>query len=167
MKMGIETVSPAAVSQAAGSGQSTDSNQVSDLMRLEQDVRKMKNEFRTEAQKKGLSSNAIDIKIKEYDKLIAQIEQQIQQARQDAARKTVHPQQGRKTDARRQKENPTEYVAELKASYFALPSPSSMLSDITCALEPSASGSAPEEPAVTQEPAVSAEADNVQLDTLV
>lgn len=167
MKMGVESVSPAAVSQAAGSNQSTDSNQVSDLMRLEQDVRKMKNEYRTEAQKRGLSSNAIDIKIKEYDKLIAQIEQQIQQARQDAARKTVQTRHSRKTDPRRQPENPKEYVAELQASYLALPSPSTMLSDITCAPGPSASGSAPEEPAVTQEPAVSADVDNIQLDTLV
>lgn len=110
------------VASDPGAGQEN----VSELLRLEQDVRKMKTDYQDSAKKNGLSQSEIDLKIKQYDRLIAKIEQAIRQIKRSEARKAV----GKKTAVRegsgssQRRDQTALSIAALKASCRVLIQPS-------------------------------------------
>lgn len=125
--MSVEAVTSAGATQAAQeSGQGASNSDVQSLIRLEQDVRKMKSDLESKAKLQKVSSTEVQSKIKEYDKLIAQIEQQIQQVRQQESKKSVsQPKKAVKgvvATANRQ-DRTVLSVAALNASYQSLPLP--------------------------------------------
>lgn len=125
--MSIDAVSAAASSQAVQeSGQGSSNAEVQSLIRLEQNVQKMKSDLESKVKLDKVAPTEVQTKIKEYDKLIAQIEQQIQQMRQEASRKAVRQTKkaGRGADPAADRQDRTALsVAALNASYQSLPFP--------------------------------------------
>lgn len=113
--------------QPAASGQGTGQEQISDLMRLEQDVRKMKSNYRDSAKKDGFSQSEIDIKVKQYDRLIAKIEQEIRQIKQSEARRAAEKPATAGRGSSRRNDQTAMSIAALKASYRVLIQPSATL----------------------------------------
>lgn len=134
--MAVEGIAPALSSsaQSTGSGQSTGQERISELNRMEQDVRKMKSDYRSRAKSSGMTQSEIEIKIKEYDRLIAKIEQEIRQIKRSEAKKSsgqkkVSGSEHRTSGSRSvlHTDSTAVSVAALKASYRALVQPSAVL----------------------------------------
>jgi hypothetical protein len=145
--MSVEAVTSAGSTQAAqDSGQGASNSDVQSLIRLEQDVRKMKSDLESKVKLQKVPQTDVQSKIKEYDKLIAQIEQQIQQVRQQESKKSVsQPKKavkGAVTTANRQ-DRTVLSVAALNASYQSLPLPTAETLEVPAA------------PATTAEPSES------------
>lgn len=125
--MGVEAVTSLGSAQAAPeSGQGASNSDVQSLIRLEQDVRKMKSDLESKAKQEKVPPTEIQSKIKEYDKLIAQIEQQIQQVHQEESKRSVR--QPKKAvrgaiPAADRQDRTLLSVAALNVSYEALPLP--------------------------------------------
>jgi hypothetical protein len=130
--MSMQAISPVVSSQASGA-QASGNNDVSDLVQLEQNVRNTESSYRKNAKKNGLSESEIENRITEYDQLIAQIEQQIRQAKQSEKSKTV---QQHKTGAAAKVQNSELSVAALKDSYLTMPIPSMDASSVLAVLKP-------------------------------
>lgn len=135
--MGVEAVTSLGSAQAAPeSGQGASNSDVQSLIRLEQDVRKMKSDLESKAKQQKVSPTGIQSKIKEYDKLIAQIEQQIQQVRQQESKKSVR--QLKKAvkgvvPAADRQDRTVLSVAALNASYQSLPLPTAEAQEVPAA----------------------------------
>lgn len=113
--------------QPVASGQNAGKEQISELMRLEQDVRKMKSNYRDSAKKNGFSQSEINIKVKQYDRLIAKIEQQIRQIKQSEAKQGAEKPKTAGRGPSRRNDQTAMSIAALKASYRVLIQPSSTL----------------------------------------
>jgi hypothetical protein len=116
---------------AAGSGiqqscQDTEQDQISELVRLEQDVQKLKSDYKDQAKGNGISQIEINSKIRKYEKLISKIELEIRQLKKKMSSKPVEQEKGRKSDDiyRRGRDSAASAIAALKASYRMLFSPS-------------------------------------------
>lgn len=134
--MAVEGIAPALSSsaQSTGSGQSTGQERISELNRMEQDVRKMKSDYRSRAKSSGMTQSEIEIKIKEYDRLIAKIEQEIRQIKRSEAKKSSGQKKVSGSEHRTSgsgsvlhTDSTAVSVAALKASYRALVQPSAVL----------------------------------------
>lgn len=140
--MSVDAVTSLGSAQAAPeSGQGASNSDVQSLIRLEQDVRKMKSDLESKAKLQKVSSTEVQSKIKEYDKMIAQIEQQIQQVRQQESRKSVRQSKkavkGEVPAAGRQ-DRTLLSVAALNVSYQALPLPTAEAQTVSAAPAPAA-----------------------------
>ena len=116
--------------QPTASGQNAGQEHISELMRLEQDVRKMKSNYRDSAKKNGFSQSEVNIKVKQYDRLIAKIEQQIRQIKQNEAKQaTAKPKAAGRAEGNslRRNDQTAMSIAALKASYRVLIQPSATL----------------------------------------
>lgn len=138
--MSIDAVSAAASSQAAQeSGQGSSNADVQSLIRLEQNVQKMKSDLESKAKLDKVAPTEVQTKIKEYDKLIAQIEQQIQQMRREDSGKTVRQpkKSGRGAVPAADRQDRTAIsVAALNASYQSLPFPTADMEAVPAASAP-------------------------------
>lgn len=128
--MSVSAVSTAALPQTQGA-QAPGDSQVSKLMQLEQNVRNTELSFRKKARQKGLSEEEIENKIKKYNKLISEIEQQIREAKQQRVRRKEAAAERRTESAgetRRASGAASDYsglfVTALETSYLMLPIPS-------------------------------------------
>ncbi len=140
--MSVDAVTSLGSAQAApDSGQGASNSDVQSLIRLEQDVRKMKSDLESKAKLQKVPPTEIQSKIKEYDKLIAQIEQQIQQVRQEESKKSVRQSKkavkGEVPAADRQ-DRTLLSVAALNVSYQALPLPTADAQTVSAAPAPAA-----------------------------
>ena len=85
--MGIEhAASVVASSQTSFSGGQSaggQNTQISELQRLEQSIRKMKEEYRTSVQGTGVSGAGVQTKLREFDDLIAKVSDQIHRLQQE------------------------------------------------------------------------------------
>ncbi|MVB10943.1 hypothetical protein CAFE_16440 [Caprobacter fermentans] len=119
--MAVEGIAAAsAVSQTADSGQSTEQDRISELVRLEQDVQKLKTDYKDKANKNGMSQTEVTSKIRKYEKLIAKIEQEIRRIkRQESSRPAGLKKKDGKDGAKRS-DSTVLSMAALKASYRML-----------------------------------------------
>jgi hypothetical protein len=125
--MSVDAVTSLGSAQAAPeSGQGASNSDVQSLIRLEQDVQKMKSDLESKAKLQKVTQTGVQSKIKEYNKLIAQIEQQIQQVRQEenkkSGRQSKKAAKGTVPAADRQ-DRTVLSVAALNVSYQSLPLP--------------------------------------------
>lgn len=135
--MSIDAVSAAASSQTAQeSGQGSSNADVQSLIRLEQNVQKMKSDLESKVKLDKVAPTEVQTKIKEYDKLIAQIEQQIQQMRQEESRKVVRQPKRAAVPAADRQDRTMLSVAALNASYQSLPFPTTDADAVPAAAAP-------------------------------
>ncbi|MFU0831936.1 MAG: Hr1 domain-containing protein [Oscillospiraceae bacterium] len=126
--MEVEGIS-ASVSVVSGDISSgSTQNRISELVRLEQDVQKLKEKYKNKANTDGMSQIEINAKIRKYEKLIAKIEEEIRQLKKQQSSKQVefHKGQKNKNDVSKRRDNSMLSVAALKASYRMLPAAASL-----------------------------------------
>lgn len=79
------------IASAAASGQSipgvaqssgAQDSQIAELQRLADSIRKMENDFRITARVQGVSGSGVQTKLRQYDDLLAKVDQQIRQLQQ-------------------------------------------------------------------------------------
>lgn len=74
--MGVQNIAAAAAAVGTPAGTAS-GGQISELERLEQSVRKMANEYRLTARAQGVPGAGIQAKLREFDSLLAKIDDQI------------------------------------------------------------------------------------------
>lgn len=130
--MAIEgiTSSASAVSGDLSSGSAQD--RISELVRLEQDVQKLKEKYKDKANNGGMSQIEINAKIRKYEKLIAKIEEEIRQLKKQQSSKQdgLHKGQKKKDRVSERRDRSMLSVAALKASYRMLPAASLLTQNI-------------------------------------
>ncbi|MCI1966585.1 MAG: hypothetical protein LKJ17_10715 [Oscillospiraceae bacterium] len=128
--MAVESITAASSGGiASNSCQSEQQDQISELVRLEQDVQRLKSNYKDKAKTSGMSQREINSKIRKYEKLIAKIEQEIRQIKRKVSSQPVETskekQKGKGAAARR--DSTVLSMAALKGSYRRLvPAPSSV-----------------------------------------
>lgn len=122
--MAVENISAAASSGGLVSdfGQNSEQDRISDLVRLEQDVQKLKSDYKDKAKNSGMSQIDINSKIRKYEKLISKIEQEIRQIKKQVSSKPVElKKSGKKTGGTSGRSDSTDLsMAALKMSYRML-----------------------------------------------
>lgn len=121
--MAVESVAAASSgSVTPDSGQSSEQDRISELVRLEQDVQKLKNDYKDKAKNSGISQSEINSKIRKYEKLIAKVEQEIRQIKKKVSSQPIGQNGGRKEEGvyARGRDSTGLSMAALKASYRRL-----------------------------------------------
>lgn len=130
--MAVEGIaaSASAVGVQQNADQSAEQGRISELNRLEQDVQKLKSDFKNSAKTKGISQTEINSKIKKYEELIAKIEQEIRQVKEKESAKPVDLGKNRGTQDvyARGRDRSTLSIAALKASCRMLSPASDVIS---------------------------------------
>lgn len=118
---GIAATGSAAV-QPTDTGQNAEQDRISELVKLKQDVQKLKSDYKERANQNGMTQTEINSKIRKYEKLIAKIEQQIQQMKKKKSLKPVelHKGQSKAGKTFRKTDSTDLSVAALKRSYRML-----------------------------------------------
>lgn len=122
--MAVENISAVASSGSLvpDSGQSSEQDRITELVRLEQDVQKLKSNYKDKAKNTGMSQIDINSKIRKYEKLIAKIEQEIGQIKKKVSSKPVEVKKGGKAadGVSGRNDSAVLSMAALKASYRML-----------------------------------------------
>ena len=127
--MAVENISSVASSGSLvpDSSQSSEQDRITELVRLEQDVQKLKSDYKDKAKNNGMSQIDINSKIRRYEKLIAKIEQEIRQIKKRVSSKPVEVRKNGETadGASGKSDSAVLSMAALKTSYRMLfPEPS-------------------------------------------
>ncbi|WP_411678021.1 hypothetical protein [Caproicibacter sp.] len=119
--MAVEGIAAASTAvQTADSGQNTEQDRISELVRLEQDVQKLKTDYKDKANKSGMSQTEVTSKIRKYEKLIAKIEQEIRQIKRKESSRPVELKKKDGKDGGSRSDSTVLSMAALKASYRML-----------------------------------------------
>lgn len=139
MAADIAAASLASGIQAADSSQNESQERISELVKLEQDVRKMKSDCEDGVKKSGGSDSETSLKIKKYDELISKIEQEIRQIKMQDVKKS---QAKKKTNSETnvsgvasRNDHAAISISALKASYRALSQPAVLQGDAAPAVQ--------------------------------
>lgn len=113
-------------SQPTESGQGSAQERISELKRLAQDVRKLKTEYQSKTEKSGVPQPAADGRIREYDKLIANIKREVRRLQLGETKKKADRKKGVPPPVqtfpkvRFQADHSSISVSALKAAYHLL-----------------------------------------------
>lgn len=122
--MAVENISSVASSGSLvpDSGQSSEQDRITELVRLEQDVQKLKSDYKDKAKNNGMSQIDINSKIRKYEKLIAKIEQEIRQIKKKVSSTPVEGKKDGKTanGTSGRSDSAVLSMAALRASYRML-----------------------------------------------
>lgn len=122
--MAVENISAAASSGGlvSDSSQNSEQDRISELVRLEQDVQKLKSDYKDKAKNSGMSQIDINSKIRKYEKLISKIEEEIRQIKKKVSSKPVElKKNSKKTGGTSGRSDSTDIsMAALKMSYRML-----------------------------------------------
>ncbi|XOQ43034.1 MAG: Hr1 domain-containing protein [Clostridium sp.] len=130
--MAVEGITASASVVSSDITSDTAQERISELVRLEQDVQKLKSEYKNKAKNKGMSQIEINAKIRKYEKLIAKIEEEIRRIKRKESAKPVELRKGqeKKDGVSKRRDNSIPSVAALKASYRMLPPANLSLQDV-------------------------------------
>jgi uncharacterized protein YukE len=89
--MAVESITAVASSGGVASNSclNEQQDQISELVRLEQDVQRLKSNYTGKAKKSGMSQKEINSKIRRYEKLISKIEQEIRRIKRKISSQPV------------------------------------------------------------------------------
>lgn len=122
--MAVDSISAVASSGSLvpDSGQGSERDRITELVRLEQDVQKLKSNYKDKAKNNGMSQIDINSKIRKYEKLIAKIEQEIRQIKKKVSSKPVDVRKNGEIPggASGKSDSAVLSMAALKASYRML-----------------------------------------------